>query len=244
MQHWWMKSKINDRKFRKLTSTLTINLLIPNTAHASSQGNQPVSISSTKQFGCVSFFSMINTCPPHLHQWGRVHTRDCVRKWGQVPQRERTFFIVYPHRNQSNAGTNVLECQIEALPGHWPHLAHLSVKLEDAISKIHLSEALIGSDGVNLGILCGLEFYTVSFISLMVEEVERFLAGARHPRDGVAVTQGEAKLHVDLLGSLSRDPVGTKPVVLVGLHHIANLESMDGSVVLIHLRDGVPLNRK
>lgn len=78
----------------------------------------------------------------------------------------------------------------------------------------------------------------------MVEEVERLLAGARHPRDGVAVTQGEAKLHVDLLGSLSRDPVGAKPVILVGLHHITNLESMDGPVVLIHLCDGIPLDRK
>ena len=78
----------------------------------------------------------------------------------------------------------------------------------------------------------------------MVEEVEGLLAGARHPRDGVAVSQGEAKLHVNLLGSLSGDPIGAKPVVLVGLHHVANLESVDGTVVLIHLRDGIPLNRK
>ncbi len=84
----------------------------------------------------------------------------------------------------------------------------------------------------------------MSLISLMVEEVEGLLAGARHPRDGVAVTQGETKLHVDLLGSLPRDPVGAKPVVLVGLHHIANLESMDGPVVLVHLCDGIPLNGK
>lgn len=78
----------------------------------------------------------------------------------------------------------------------------------------------------------------------MVEEVKGLLAGARHPRDGVAVAQGEAKLHIDLLGRLSRDPVGAKPVVLVGLHHIANLESMDGPVVLVHLCDGIPLNKK
>lgn len=78
----------------------------------------------------------------------------------------------------------------------------------------------------------------------MVEEVERLFAGARHPRDGVAVTKREAKLHVDLLGSLSRDPVGAKPVVLVRLHHITNLESMDGPVVLIHFCDGIPLNSK
>lgn len=81
-------------------------------------------------------------------------------------------------------------------------------------------------------------------ICLQVKKVEGFLTGARHPRDGVAVSQGEAKLHVDLLGSLSGDPVGAKPVVLVGLHHVANLESVDGTVVLIHLRDGIPLNRK
>lgn len=78
----------------------------------------------------------------------------------------------------------------------------------------------------------------------MVEEVERLFAGSRHPRDGVAVTQCEAKLHVDLLGSLSRDPVGTKPVVLVRLHHITDLEGVDGPVVLIHFCDGIPLNSK
>lgn len=77
----------------------------------------------------------------------------------------------------------------------------------------------------------------------MIEKVESLLACPGHPRYGVAVTQGEAKLHINLLGSLTRDPVRKKPVVLVGLHHTTNLESMDRPVVLIHLCDGVPLKR-
>lgn len=35
-------------------------------------------------------------------------------------------------------------------------------------------------------------------VPLQVEEVEGFLAGARHPRNGVAVSQGETQLHVHL----------------------------------------------
>lgn len=232
------------KKVGKLTNTWAINLLVSNAADASSQRDQPITISSTEQLGCVSFFSMVDACSPHLHQRGGIHPRYCVWKWGQVPQCEWTFLIVNSHWNQGYAGTNVLECQIEALPGHGSNLAHLCVELEDAISEIHLSEALISSDGVNLGVLGRLEFDAMSLISLVVEEVEGLLAGARHPRNGVAIPQSEAKLHVNLLSRLSRDPVGTKPVVLIGLHHIAHLEGMDGSVVLIHLRDGIPLKRK
>ncbi|TNN79363.1 hypothetical protein EYF80_010387 [Liparis tanakae] len=123
------------------------------------------------------------------------------------PVKHRTFSIVAPFLRNSLRTT--------------PEL--------DAIAEIHLSEAFIGGDGVYLGVLRGLEFDTVTIVSLMVEEIESLLAGTRHPRDGVAVTQGEAKLHVDLLGRLPRDPVGAKPVVLVGLHHVANLERQPGN---------------
>lgn len=33
---------------------------------------------------------------------------------------------------------------------------------------------------------------------LQVEQVEGFLTGARHPRDGVTVSQGETQLHIHL----------------------------------------------
>lgn len=80
-------------------------------------------------------------------------------------------------------------------------------------------------------------------VHLQVKQVEGLLAGAQHQRDGVAVPQGELQLHVDLLGRLARDPVGAKPVVLAVLHHVADLEGPDGSVVLIHPTDLLPLKR-
>lgn len=78
-------------------------------------------------------------------------------------------------------------------------------------------------------------------IRLQVKQVEGLLAGAQDQRDGVAVPQGELQLHVDLLGRLARDPVGAKPVVLAVLHHVTDLEGPDGSVVLIHPTDLLPL---
>lgn len=78
----------------------------------------------------------------------------------------------------------------------------------------------------------------------MVEKIEGLLAGPRNPWNGVAVTQREAELYIDLLGCLSRNPVGAKPVVLIGFHYVANLECVDGSIELVHLGDGVPLKKK
>lgn len=78
-------------------------------------------------------------------------------------------------------------------------------------------------------------------VRLQVKQVEGLLAGAQDQRDGVAVPQGELQLHVDLLGRLARDPVGAKPVVLAVLHHVTDLEGPDGSVVLIHPTDLLPL---
>lgn len=80
-------------------------------------------------------------------------------------------------------------------------------------------------------------------ICLQVQQVEGLLAGAQHEGDGVAVPQGELELHIDLLGRLTGDPVGTEPVVLAVLHHIADLEGPDGSVVLIDPTDLLPLKK-
>lgn len=42
---------------------------------------------------------------------------------------------------------------------------------------------------------------------------------------------------------MARDPVGPKPVVLAVVHHIADLKGPDGSVVLIHPTDLLPLEK-
>lgn len=237
-------ASVKERGTAELTNARAIQFLVANAADASSQRNQPVPVGAAEQLGRVPFFSVLDTRPPHLHQRGGVHPRHRVRKRRQVPQREGTLLVINPHRDQSDAGANVLEGQVEALPGHGSHLPHLGVELQDSIAQIHLGEALVGRDGVDLGVLHGPEFYTVSLVGLVVEEVEGLLARARHPGDGVAVAQGEAQLHVDLLGGLSRNPVRTQPVVLIGLHHVAHLERVDGAVVLIHLCDGIPLKRR
>lgn len=104
-----------------------------------------------------------------------------------------------------------------------------------------MGETLIGGDGVDLRELVLSEVAALVVVGLQVEQVEGLLAGAQDQRDGVAVPQGELQLHVDLLGRLARDPVGAKPVVLAVLHHVADLEGPDGSVVLIHPTDLLPL---
>lgn len=52
----------------------------------------------------------------------------------------------------------------------------------------------------NFGVVCGSEPCRCGegFISLKVKEVEGFLTGTRHPRDGVTVSECEAQLHIHL----------------------------------------------
>lgn len=52
----------------------------------------------------------------------------------------------------------------------------------------------------HFGIVCGSKprCWREGFISLKVKEVKGFLTGTRHPRDGVAVSESEAQLHVHL----------------------------------------------
>lgn len=106
-----------------------------------------------------------------------------------------------------------------------------------------MGETFISSNGVDLGELVLSEVAALVVICLQVEEVEGLLAGAQDQGDGVAVPQGELELHIDLLGGLARYPVGAKPVVLAVLHHVADLEGPDGSVVLIHPTDLFPLKK-
>ena len=183
---------------------------------------------------------MIDTRAFDLHQRLGVHGHR-VGEGRQIPHSVRALLEVNPHRHQSYTGAHVLERQVEALLGHGAHLAHLGVELEDAVPEVHLGETLVGGDGVDLGELVLPEVAALVVVRLQVEEVEGLLAGAQHQRDGVAVPQGELQLHVDLLGRLARDPVGAKPVVLAVLHHVADLEGPDGSVVLIHAADLLPL---
>lgn len=87
------------------------------------------------------------------------------------------------------------------------------------------------------------EVAALVIVHLQVKQVEGLLAGAQDQRDGVAVPQGELQLHIDFLGRQARYPVGAEPVVLAVLHHVADLEGPDGSVVLIHPTDLLPLEK-
>lgn len=62
-----------------------------------------------------------------------------------------------------------------------------------------MAAAAAGSP-TNLGVVAGSEASGSGqrLVPLQVEEVEGFLAGARHPGNGVAVSQGETQLHVHL----------------------------------------------
>ena len=74
----------------------------------------------------------------------------------------------------------------------------LSVELQNAVSQVHLGEALVGCNGVDLGVLGGFELDPVGLVCLIVEKVEGLLAGPRYPGDGVTVSQSEPQLHVHL----------------------------------------------
>lgn len=130
--------------------------------------------------------------------------------------------------DERNARSHILECQVEAPLRQRADLPDLGVQPKDAIAEIRLREALVRRDGVhlqrptwsselsravqrrlqmaaasqstNLGVVGGSEAGGGGqrLVPLQVEEVEGFLAGARHPGNGVAVSQGEAQLHVDL----------------------------------------------
>ena len=52
--------------------------------------------------------------------------------------------------HQGDAGTHVLEGQVETLPGHGSDLPDLGVETEHTVAQVCLSKALVGRDRVYL----------------------------------------------------------------------------------------------
>ncbi len=57
---------------------------------------------------------MIHTPTPDLHQRGRVCARHHIGEHCQVTAHTHTAFVVHSYRGEGNAGTDVLEGQVEA----------------------------------------------------------------------------------------------------------------------------------
>lgn len=219
------------------------SLLVASVAQAFPNGHQPLPLRAAVHLGGLLLLGVVDTGAPHLHERLGVHGH---RVWehGQVLDGERALLEVHAHRHQGDARAHVLESQVEAFPADGPHLTDFCVQLEDSVAEVHLGEALVGCDGVNLCKLVLLELDQVVVIRLHVIEVEGLFAGAQHQGDAVAVPQGELELHIDLLSRVAWDPVCPQPIVLAVIHDIAHLVSSDWSVMLVNTTDLFPLDSK
>lgn len=184
---------------------------------------------------------MLHTRALHLHQRGKSRLCHRVRKIRQVLHGAEALLVINPHGDQGHAGTHVLEAQVEASLAQMPNLPQLRVQLHLPLAQVPLREALISSDGVNLGVLALTDAVAQIGVGLSIVEVEGLLAGACHTRDAVAVPQGELELDEDPLAVTPGDPTRLQPVVLVGLHNVAHLVGADGFVLLVHAADFLPL---
>lgn len=76
-----------------LTLTVSIHLLMANTADAVAQRYQPGSVGTAVQFRRVPFFRVLHTRAPHLHERGRVHVWHRVGERRKVPQSGWAAFV-------------------------------------------------------------------------------------------------------------------------------------------------------
>lgn len=83
-------------------------------AHTPPDGNQPSAVCTAVHLGRLKLLRGVHTHTVHLNQC-RFSTRYCVRKLGQIQHSEWTFLVEDPHGDQSNAGAQVLEGQVETL---------------------------------------------------------------------------------------------------------------------------------
>lgn len=81
---------------------------------------------------------MVDTRAPDLHQGRRVGSGDGVGKSCQVADGERAGFVENSDGNQSDAGADVLESQVETFPGRDFYVSHLGVQFHDAVAYVHL----------------------------------------------------------------------------------------------------------
>lgn len=130
------------------------------------------------------------------------------------------------------------------MPAYRPHSTHLCVQLKPPHSQIHVGEALVSCDGVDLGELILSEAGSHIMFCLAVVEVEGLLACAKDSWHAVAVTERELDLYVDSVSAAALDPFGTEPVILVRAHDIAHLVRMNGAEVFVHFVNCIPLPKK
>ena len=136
---------------------------------------------------------------------------------------------------------------MEAPPAERTDLAHLCIQLHLALTQVALSEALVCRDCVDLTGPAATRAGTPAAqigLGFQVVDIESLLAGARGSRDAAAVTQCELQLHEDALPAAAADPASLQPVVLVGLQHVAHLVCANGTVVLVHAADLLPLGKR
>lgn len=121
-----------------LTFTHPALLLISRVTETSTNGNQPFSVSAAVHFRLLSLFWLVDTRPSDLHQGRGVGPGDGVRESRQVADGERARFVENSDGNQSDAGADILESQVETLPRRDPYVSHFSVQFHDAVTDIHL----------------------------------------------------------------------------------------------------------
>lgn len=189
-------------------------------------------------------FSVSDASALNFHQSCKGRLRHRVRKHSQVLHSGEALLVIDAHRDQRHAGSHVLEAQVEASLAQVPNLPQLSVQFHLAFTQVPLREALISSNGVNLGVLALMDATAQVGVRLDIVQVESLLAGARHARDAVAVPQGELQLDEDPLAITPGNPACLQPVVLVWLHDIADLVRAYRLVILIHATDFFPLGKE
>lgn len=224
-----------------LTNAVVSVLLKPSAAHTPSNRNEPLALSAAVHLWCVSLLGVVHTLTSDLHERGRVGPRDHIREDGQVASHSRAAFVVHSNGHHSDAGSYILKRQVEAALAERPDATDFSVELESPHPQVHVSETLVGSDGVDLGKLTLPDGRANIPVGLVVVEVKGLLAGSENAWHAVAVSQSEFHLDVDPPGAVTLDPVGPEPVVLARAHHVAHLVRVDGAEILVHFIDCIPL---
>ncbi len=224
-----------------LTNAVVSVLLKAGAAHTSSNRNEPLALSAAVHLRSVPLLGVVHTLTSDLHQRGRVSPRDHVREDSQVASHSRAALVIDSDGHDSDAGSYILEGQVEAAFAERPDAADLSVELESPHPQVHVSETLVCRDGVDLGELTLPDAGADVAVGLVVVEVKGLLAGTEHAWHAVTVSQRELYLDVDPPCAISLDPVGPEPVVLTRAHNVAHLVRVDGDEILIHFVDRIPL---
>lgn len=227
----------------RLTLAFSIPLFMPSIAEAVANGYQPFTICPAVHFWHVLLLGVVDTGAADFHQRRRISPCDGVWKLGQIAHRERTLLIEHADGHQGDAGAHILKRQVKPLFAQWPYISDLSVQLHDPVADVHLGEALISGDGVDLGKLALSDETLFVAVRFIVVQVKRLLASPHDARKTIAVPQGELDLNVHPLSPFSGDPVSSEPVILAGFHHVAHLVGSDGCIFFIHNTHFLPLQR-